>query len=69
MRLAIGDTNARATGGTSRLSDTERTSTWTPLPICRYTQYEFNRHRNPRSPPPVSRIDVATLRPVASPGP
>jgi hypothetical protein len=47
MRLTIPPTSGRTTSGTPRLSDSDTTSTWTPVPTCLYCQYELSLHRNP----------------------
>jgi hypothetical protein len=67
MRLMIGPANGFKIDGTLRLSDSDSSSTSTSLPTCSYRQYEFRRHRNPRSLPSASAIPVDTLRLVASP--
>jgi hypothetical protein len=67
MRLMIGPAIGLKIVGTLRLSDSDSSSTSTSSPACTYCQYEFRRHRNPRSLPSASAIPVDTLRLVASP--
>jgi hypothetical protein len=64
--LTIGVATDRTMPGIGRLSDSDSRSTITPLAVCVYCQYEFNRHKNPRSCDPVSAIRVASLSLVAS---
>jgi hypothetical protein len=65
IRLISGSAIERTNHGTSRLSEIDSRSIRTSLPTCAYRQYEFNRHRNPRSAPPDSTIFVERLRLVA----
>lgn len=64
-RSISGPATGRASSGMSRLSESVSSDTSTASPTCRYVQYEFKRHRNPRSLPSISDMRVATLRLVA----